>query len=46
MSAMDGRRLIGEVLGEMVAPGESDLDEVEAVGESLLRGNVTRLYGL
>ncbi len=46
MSAMDGRRVIGEALGEMVAQGELDLDEAEAVGESLLRGNATRLYGL
>jgi uncharacterized protein len=43
---MDGRRVIGEALGEMVAQGELDLDEAEAVGESLLRGNATRLYGL
>jgi hypothetical protein len=46
MSAMDGRRLIGEALGGLVAQGESDLDEAEVVGESLLRGNATRLYGL
>jgi predicted TIM-barrel fold metal-dependent hydrolase len=46
MSAIDGRRVIGEALGEMVAQGELDLDEAEAVGESLLRGNATRLYGL
>jgi predicted TIM-barrel fold metal-dependent hydrolase len=46
MSAVDGRRVIGEALGEMVAQGELDLDEAEAVGESLLRGNATRLYGL
>ena len=46
MSAMDGRRLLGEALGEMVAQGELDLDEAEAVGERLLRGNATRLYGL
>jgi hypothetical protein len=46
MSAVDGRRVIGEALGEMVAQGELDLDEAEAVGESLLCGNATRLYGL
>ncbi len=46
MSAVDGRRVIGETLGEMVAQGELDLDEAEAVGESVLRRNATRLYGL
>jgi predicted TIM-barrel fold metal-dependent hydrolase len=46
MSATDGRRVIGEALGEMVAQGELDLEEAEAVGEGLLRGNATRLYGL
>jgi hypothetical protein len=46
MSAIDGRRVIGEALGEMVAQGELDLDEAEAVGEGVLRGNAARLYGL
>ncbi len=46
MSAIDGRRVLGEALGEMVAHGELDLPEAEAAGESVLRGNATRLYGL
>jgi uncharacterized protein len=46
ISAIDGRRVIGEALGEMVAYRELDLDEAEAVGESVLRGNAARLYGL
>jgi predicted TIM-barrel fold metal-dependent hydrolase len=46
MSAIDGQRVIGEALGEMVAQGELDLDEAEAVGEGVLRGNAARLYGL
>jgi predicted TIM-barrel fold metal-dependent hydrolase len=46
MSAIDGRRVIGEALGEMVAQAELDLGGAEAVGESVLRGNATRLYGL
>jgi hypothetical protein len=46
MSAIDGRRVIGEALGEMVAHRELDLDGAEAVGESVLRGNAARLYGL
>jgi predicted TIM-barrel fold metal-dependent hydrolase len=45
ISAIDGRRVIGEALGEMVG-NELDLPEAEAVGESVLRGNATRLYGL
>ena len=46
ISAIDGRRVLGEALGELVAYGELDLLEAEAVGESVLRGNATRLYGL
>ncbi len=46
MSAIDGRRVIGEALGEMVAHRELDLDGAEAVGESVLRRNAARLYGL
>src|ERR687890_552536 len=46
MSAIDGRRVIGEVLGELVAYGETSLTEAEAAGESILRGNASRLYRL
>jgi predicted TIM-barrel fold metal-dependent hydrolase len=46
MSAMDGRRVLGEALGEMVARGELHLPEAEAVGEGVLREIATRLYGL
>jgi predicted TIM-barrel fold metal-dependent hydrolase len=46
MSAIDGRRVLGEALGELVAHGELDLPEAEAAGESVLRGNATRLYRL
>ena len=46
MSAIDGRRVIGEALGELVSHGESNLAEAEGIGEGLLRGNATRLYGL
>ena len=45
-SAIDGRRVIGEALGELVAHGELDLKEAETVGESVLRANAARLYGL
>jgi uncharacterized protein len=46
ISAIDGRRVIGQALGEMVAYGETSLTEAEAVGESMLRGNAIRLYKL
>ncbi len=46
MSATDGRRVIGEAFGEMVTYREMDLAEAEAAGESVLRGNAARLYGL
>jgi predicted TIM-barrel fold metal-dependent hydrolase len=46
ISALDGRRVLGEALGEMVSYGELTLPEAEAVGESILRTNAKRLYGL
>src|SRR5215217_6221649 len=46
ISALDGRRVLGEVLGELVAYGETSLTEAEAAGESMLRGNASRLYRL
>ena len=46
ISTIDGRRVIGEALGELVAYGEMSLTEAEAAGESMLRGNAIRLYKL
>lgn len=46
MSAVDGRRALGEALGELVVTGELGLLEAEAAGEGVLRGNAERLYGL
>ena len=46
ISAIDGRRVIGEALGELVSRGELDLAAAEATGEDVLRANATRLYGL
>jgi uncharacterized protein len=46
ISALDGRRVLGQALGELVAYGELGLLEAEAVGESILRGNAMRLYRL
>jgi predicted TIM-barrel fold metal-dependent hydrolase len=46
ISAVDGRRVLGQALGEMISHRELALLEAEAVGESVLRANATRLYGL
>ena len=46
ISAIDGRRVLGEALGEMVSHGELSLSGAEAVGENVLQANATRLYGL
>ena len=46
ISALDGRRAIGQALGEMVSHGEMGFSDAEATGESILRTNATRLYQL
>jgi predicted TIM-barrel fold metal-dependent hydrolase len=46
ISAIDGRRVLGEALGEMVHHEETSLTEAETAGESMLRGNAIRLYKL
>lgn len=46
MSAHDGRRLIGEVLGELVADGDLDDTEARRAGERVLRDNAAALYGV
>ena len=46
ISAIDGRRVLGKALAELVAYGELDLLEAEALGEGVLRGNAMRLYRL
>jgi hypothetical protein len=46
ISAIDGRRVLGEALVEMVSHGDLALLEAESAGESILRGNATRLYRL
>lgn len=45
-SAMTGRRVLGEALGELVASGEFDVAAAEAFGAAILRDNATRLYQL
>jgi predicted TIM-barrel fold metal-dependent hydrolase len=44
LSARQGRRIVGEVLGEIVAQGDLSLREAEAAGEDVLRRNALRLY--
>ncbi len=46
ISAIDGRRVISQAIGEMVSQGDLDLAEAEAAGESILRTGATRLYRL
>ncbi len=46
MSALHGRRILGEVLGEIVAQGDLSMAEAEAAGAAVLRDNATRLYRL
>lgn len=46
MGAHDGRRVLGEILGEMVGHRELSVPEAEAAGEAVLRSNATNLYGL
>jgi predicted TIM-barrel fold metal-dependent hydrolase len=45
-AARIGRRVLGQVLGELVAYGELTLTEAEAAGEDVLRANALRLYRL
>jgi hypothetical protein len=46
MSAVDGRRVLGQVLSEVVAAGELSAGGAETVGAAVLRDNALRLYGL
>jgi uncharacterized protein len=46
ISTIDGRRVLGEALGEMVSHGESSFSDAEAAGEDILRDNAKRLYQL
>ena len=46
IGATDGRRVLGQVLGELVAHGELDVSEAENAAEGVLRGNAIRLYQL
>jgi hypothetical protein len=46
LGARDGRTLVGEVLGELVADGDLGPAEARDAGERILRGNACALYGL
>jgi hypothetical protein len=45
LGARDGRRLIGEVLEELVADGDLDVATAQGAGHAVLRDNAARLYG-
>jgi hypothetical protein len=44
MSALDGRRILGQVLGECVADGDLSMTEAEQAGMGVLRDNALQLY--
>ncbi|GAC1359368.1 MAG: amidohydrolase family protein [Ktedonobacteraceae bacterium] len=46
VSARDGRRILGQVLGERVSTGELTIAEAELAGVAVLRDNAMQLYGM
>jgi predicted TIM-barrel fold metal-dependent hydrolase len=44
ISALDGRRILGQVLGECVANGDLNRTEAEEAGVAVLHDNALRLY--
>ncbi len=46
LAAHDGRRILGQVLGELVADGDLRPDAARRAGEQVLRDNARALYGL
>jgi hypothetical protein len=46
MSALDGRRILGQVLGECMANGDLSSAAAEAAGVAVLHDNAMKLYGL
>jgi uncharacterized protein len=46
MAAHDGRRLLGEVLGELVDDGDLTTTEARTAGERILRDNAEELYDI
>jgi len=46
LGAHDGRRVLGQVLGELVDDGDLDVREARRAGEQVLRDNAVALYGM
>ena len=46
IGAHDGRRVLGQVLSELVDDGDLDLHEARRAGEQVLRDNAVALYGM
>lgn len=46
MSALHGRRILGQILGERVANGDLSTADAEAAGVAVLCDNAIKLYGL
>lgn len=46
LGAHDGRRLVGEVLGELVDDGDLGAGQARRAGEQVLRDNAVALYGM
>jgi hypothetical protein len=45
LGARDGRRVIGEVLGELVTDGDLGPEAARAAGRAVLHDNAARVYG-
>ena len=45
LGAVDGRRVLGRVLDELIADGDLDRDEALSAARMVLRGNAAALYG-
>lgn len=46
LGARDGRRLLGEVLGELIDDGDLTQKQARRAGEQVLRDNARAVYGL
>ncbi len=46
LGAHDGRRVLGQVLGELVEDGDLDARQARRAGEQVLRDNAVALYGM
>jgi hypothetical protein len=46
MSAIDGRRVLADVLDELIRDGDLSMADAEATAAAVLHGNARRLYGI